>query len=260
MSKINKYVSEYGLLGLAQIVSNKCCGFPEIMIACPPKLGHAVRLRLHTSDTMVFDNVFIDEEYRLGLPSSANVIVDAGAYIGLTPIFYARTFPKARIFAIEPERSNFELMLKNVRSYPNITPVHAALWGSEGYISIAGPVPGASGHWGSAVSSKPGDVRAITIRSLMRDFGIDHIDLLKIDIEGSEKEVFRACDWQDRLDSIVIELHDRFNPGCSEIVNRALQGFSQTTSGDLACYRKWINQVQKRDLPTAHLGQRGRTS
>ncbi len=241
MSKINQYVSEYGLLGLAQIVSNKCCRLPKIMIAYPPGLSHAVRLRLHTSDTMVFGNVFIDEEYTLGLPSTADVIVDAGAYIGLTPIFYAKTFPQARIFAIEAERSNFQLMLKNVRSYPNITPIHAALWGSEGYISIADPLPGASGKWGFTVSGKPGDVRAITILSLMRDFGIDHIDLLKIDIEGSEKEVFKACDWQERLDSIVIELHDRFNPGCSEVVGRALQGFSATTAGDLTCYRRQIN-------------------
>ena len=238
MSKINKYLGEYGLLGLAQILSNKCCGFPKMMMAYPPKLGHAMRLRLHTSDTMAFGGVIMDEEYRFGLPSSAKLIVDAGANIGLTSIFYAKTFPKARIFAIEAERSNFELMVKNVRPYRNIAPIHAALWGSEGYISVADPLPEAFGNWGFTVSNKPGDVRAITIRSLMRDFGIDRIDLLKIDIEGSEKEVFEACDWQERLDTIVIELHDRFRPGCSEVVNRALQGFSQTTSGDLTCYRK----------------------
>ena len=82
--------------------------------------------------------------------------------------------------------------------------------GDEGYISVADPLPEAFGNWGFTVSNKPGDVRAITIRSLMRDFGIDRIDLLKIDIEGSEKEVFEACDWQERLDTIVIELHRSF--------------------------------------------------
>jgi FkbM family methyltransferase len=238
MSKINKYRSEYGLLGLAEILTNKCCGFPKVMMAYPPKLDHAVRLRLHTSDTMLFGGVIMDEQYSFSLPVFAKVIVDAGANVGLTPIFYAKTFPKARIFAIEAERSNFELMLKNVRPYPNITPIHAALWGNEGYVSLADPLPGASGNWGFVVISTPGNVRAITIPSLMRDFGIDHIDVLKVDIEGSEKEVFEACDWQDRLDSIVIELHDLSRPGCSEVVNRALEGFSQTTSGELTCYRK----------------------
>jgi FkbM family methyltransferase len=125
-----------------------------------------------------------------------------------------------------------------VTSLPNITPIHAAVWGSEGFISTADPLPGRSDHWGFTVSSKPGDVRAITIRSLMRDFGIDHIDLLKMDIEGAEIEVFEACDWQDRLHSIVIDLHDSLKPGCSDVVNRALQGFSRTTSGDLTCFRK----------------------
>jgi FkbM family methyltransferase len=238
MSKIKKYRDDYGLLGLAEIMINKCCGFPKIMTAYPPKLGHAIRLRLHTSDTMLFGGIIVDEEYRFGLPSTAKVIVDAGANVGLTPIFYARKFPEARIFAIEAERSNFDLMVKNVRPYPNITPIHAALWGSEGYVSMADPVPGVSDNWNFTVSNKPGDVRAITIRSLMRDFGIDHIDLLKIDIEGSEKEVFEVCDWQDRLNSVVIELHELSRPGCSVVVNRALQGFSQTTSGDLTCYRK----------------------
>jgi FkbM family methyltransferase len=237
ISKVSRYISEYGLLGFIQILSNKCCGFPKTMIAYPPKLGHVVRLRLHTSDTMVFGGVIIDEEYSFGLPSSANVIVDAGADIGLTSIFYTKTFPKARIFAIEAEGSNFGLMLKNVRPYPNITPIHAALWSSDGYVSIADPLPGAFGNWGFTVSGKPGDICSITVPSLMKKFSIEHIDLLKIDIEGSEKEVFEVCDWKNQVGSIVIELHDRFRPGCSEVVNRALQGFSQTSAGDLTSYR-----------------------
>ncbi len=96
----------------------------------------------------MFGNVFVDEEYSFGLPSSAKVIVDVGAYIGLTSIFYAKKFPKARIFAIEPERSNFELMLKNLRPYPNVTPIHSALWSSESYVSIGAPLPGALDNWG----------------------------------------------------------------------------------------------------------------
>ena len=239
MGKASEYLRQYGLLGLTQIVSNKCCGFPKTMVAYPPKLGSAVRLRLHRSDTMVFGLVTMNEMYNFCLPSSANVIVDAGAYIGITAIFYAKKFPAARVFAIEADRSNFQLMLKNIRPYPNITPIHAALWDSEGYLSIGDPLPGACcSGWACTVSSRPGNVRAITIRSLMKDFGIDHINLLKINVEGSEKEIFEACDWQDQVDSIVIDLHDRFKPGCSEAVNRALQDFPQTKSGELTCYSK----------------------
>lgn len=50
VGKAIRYLGEYGLLGLVEIVSNKCFGIPKTMIAYPPKLGHSVRLRLHTSE------------------------------------------------------------------------------------------------------------------------------------------------------------------------------------------------------------------
>ena len=88
------------------------------------------------------------------------------------------------------------------------------------------------------MSGEGGDIPSITILSLMRDCRIDYIDLLKLDIEGSEREVFEVCDWQERVDSVVVELHDRFVPGCSEAVDQALPGFCKTTCGDLSWYRR----------------------
>jgi hypothetical protein len=56
-----------------------------------------------------------------------------------------------------------------------------------------------------------------------------HIDILKVDIEGSEKEVFEnSSTWIDRIRVIVIELHDRYKKGCSQAVWRAATEF---------CYR-----------------------
>ena len=107
ISRTEQRVKEYGWLGLLQMASNKACGLPRTMVAYPSKLGHAVKMRLGTSDTMVFGSVIVDEEYAFGLPASARVIVDAGANIGLTAIFYAKRFPNARVFAIEPERLTF---------------------------------------------------------------------------------------------------------------------------------------------------------
>jgi FkbM family methyltransferase len=240
-TKIAKYVDGFGMLGFAGIVIHKFCRFPKTLLAFPPKLSHSIRLRLDTTDMMVFRGIIVAEEYSFGLPSSANVIVDAGANIGMTSLFYATKFPDAKIFAIEAERSNFDILRMNVRAYPNITPIHAALWHSEGSINVTDPPPGAFGHWGFAVNGDAGDVRAITIPSLMRDFGLDYIDLLKVDIEASEKEVFEACQWQDRVGSVVIELHDHFKPGCSHAVSHALRSFLRSTSGDLTWYRRSKN-------------------
>jgi FkbM family methyltransferase len=240
VSKLGKYVTDFGLLGCAGIVIYKVFRFPRTLIAFPPKLSHPIRLRIDTTDMMVFGGVIVDEEYKFGLPATAKVIVDAGANIGMTSLFYATRFPEAQILAIEAEYSNFEMLRKNVRAYPNITPIHAALWHSEGYVSVADPPPGAFGHWGFVVTGASGAVRAVTVPSLMRDFSLDYIDLLKVDIEASEKEVFETCQWQDRVGSVVIELHDRFKPGCSQAVNHALGCFSRSTSGDLTWYQQTI--------------------
>jgi FkbM family methyltransferase len=189
---------------------------------------------------MVFHCVFCAGEYWFGLPSEPpHVIIDAGANIGMSAIFYARRFPQARIIAIEAEQSNYALMCSNIRRYANILPVHGALWGADGSISIGTDMlPGASGHWGYTVSPEAGPIRAYTIPSLMRTFQLDHIDLLKIDIEGAEQEVFETCDWQDHVDSFIIELHDRFRPGCAAPVARALEGFKNSTSGDLSWFHR----------------------
>jgi FkbM family methyltransferase len=236
-AKFRKRLHDFGALGVAELVIHRLCGFPRTLFAFPPQLHHPVRLRFGTTDILVFDDVIIKQDYSFGLPTFARVIVDAGANIGMTSVFYATRFPHAKILAIEAEHSNFAMLRKNVRRYPNIIPIHAALWRSEGNISVGLGTEDPLGHWGFMVSGNPGDVRAITVPGLMRDFGLDYIDLMKINVEGSEKEVFEACEWQGAVGAVVIELHDRFKPGCSEAVDNALAGFSRSTSGYLTCYQ-----------------------
>ena len=55
----------------------------------------------------------------------------------------------------------------------------------------------------------------------MKEQGIDHIDLLKIDIEGAEREIFRdPSSWIGKVDALIVELHERMKPGC----NRSFYG------------------------------------
>ena len=69
-------------------------------------------------------------------------------------------------------------------------------------------------------------VPAITMDEVLREYQLDRIDLLKVDIEGSEKELFAAADsWIGRVDAICLELHDRFKPGCSRAFYQAVADF-----------------------------------
>lgn len=170
-------------------------------------------------------------EYELEVCLHPRVIVDAGANIGLTSVFFANKYPDAKIVAIEPEPTNYELLLKNIAPYSNIVSVQAALWkentelalidcglGNYGFQTHPGSVPCQSGM--------VGHVPSITIDMLMKDYQLDHIDILKIDIEGAEKEVFEnASLWIDQVRAIEVETHDRMKMGCSRAVYLATKDF-----------------------------------
>jgi FkbM family methyltransferase len=181
---------------------------------------------LGTSDIEVFKSIFLDEEYEWHLAVPPRVVVDAGAYTGFSAAWFSSRYTDAKIIAIEPSRSNFDLLRQNTAEFPNVIPRRAALWDSSGSVVVTDP---GSGAWGFQVR-QPDDenrnaprellakeqVDALTVDDLVREYSIDRIDLLKLDIEGSELEVLaNSSGWIDRVDAICLELHDRFRPGCS---------------------------------------------
>src|SRR5262249_54066304 len=111
--------------------------------------------------------------------------------------------------------------------YPNITAIRAALWKENGEISIFDP---GQGPWSFRTSPEGvgsiGRTPAVTVDELLRKSGADFVDVLKIDIEGAEKEVFEnASTWIEKIRAIMIELHDRFRPGCSRALYVGTPGF-----------------------------------
>jgi hypothetical protein len=60
----------------------------------------------------------------------------------------------------------------------------------------------------------------------MKEQGIDYIDILKIDIEGAEREIFRdPSSWIEKVDSLIIELHECMKPGCYRSFYNGSNGF-----------------------------------
>jgi FkbM family methyltransferase len=163
------------------------------------------------------------------------VIVDAGANIGLAALYFANTFPGARIIAVEPAACNISLLRKNTAHYPQIEVVEAALWKENAQLDLVDP---GIGYWGfrtreqqkmpAAGGAVRQAVRGITIDALLEACAVDYVDVLKIDIEGAEVELFEhPGSWLDRVGLLIIELHDRMRPGCSRSVYRATVGFER---------------------------------
>jgi FkbM family methyltransferase len=183
-------------------------------------LNRYVTIRPGTSDLRCLGKVFVDYEYEIPFETNPRLIVDAGANIGLATLYFASKFPGTKIIAIEPERSNYDLLVRNCSGMTNLTPWHAALWNEDTPLQIANP--GAE-KW--AFTVVPGrlngtGIKAVTIPQILAQSGHDTIDILKLDVEGAERELFRdGCEeWLRRVKMIIIELHDRCVPGTSRAV------------------------------------------
>lgn len=247
------YYGLFGLKGLLLAATSRVLKEPVEILVSVPGIKAPLHLRIRTTDVSLFSEILIKSEYDWQFSKSPKVIVDAGANIGLSPVFFARKYPNATVIAIEPEPSNFELLQKNTAPYPNVLPVHAALWGDNCDLSIADP---GYGNWGyqtvddrdEAVRGTSCRVPGTTLDKLMRDFGVDYVDILKIDIEGAEKEVFESCStWIQKVGVIVVELHDRFKPGCSRCFHQATVDF------EFECERGEITVVARKDFVASAL-------
>jgi FkbM family methyltransferase len=190
-------------------------------------------LRVPSFDVVIFEQLFLQHEYSFDVRTSPRTIVDAGANIGLASIYFSNRFPGARIIAIEPEEGNFEMLKRNTMPYDNIIPVRGALWNENTTIHLVDP---GAGEWGFMTQASgppeqqcgaiPQPVRGMTVDTVMQEQGIEHIDILKMDIEGAEREVFSdPSSWLGRVDALIVELHERIKSGCNRAFYCGTAGF-----------------------------------
>jgi FkbM family methyltransferase len=232
---IKMYLAIVGFIGLLCAIWGKITKSTILLKLSRRGCRHPFKLRVPSSDVPTYQQVFIDREYDFVAEVQPQIIVDAGANIGLASIYFANKYPEARIIAIEPELSNFELLKANVKAYPRIVAVQAALWHRNEEIELVDP---GLGKWGFMTEEKNSSghrfgapchtVAAVTVDGLMRIYNLEKIDILKIDIEGAEREVFdNTSPWIDKVNSIIIELHERMKVGCNRSFYCGSHGFDR---------------------------------
>jgi FkbM family methyltransferase len=178
-------------------------------------------MRPVSNDIYTFNEVFAEEVYgliRRRLPDIRTVI-DLGANIGLSSIYFLAHYPAARALAVEPDPQNYILLTENLASYvtqKRATVVQGALWASDGPVIFERPSAPGHVNQGAVVGPVAGDasdrqfvVPGWTMPTLMTRAGFDRVDLLKVDIEGGEEHLFTGdASWLDRVGCLAVEFHN----------------------------------------------------
>ena len=146
------------------------------------------------------------------------IIVDAGANIGAASLAFAAQFPEARIVAVEPDPANAALLRRNLEGRSNCIVVEAAIGAERGFVALYNCGP----SWAVRTERASSGVPVITIEDAFAQSGGDTPLIVKIDIEGFEKDLFATnTDWIERSYVVVIEPHDWMLPG--ELSSRSFQ-------------------------------------
>lgn len=225
-----------GILGL---------GEPMVWQVRPRQVQHTLTARLHgASDMNVFWQIFVFEEYAcLRKLENVRSVLDLGANVGFSSTYLLSCFAEATVVAVEPDAANFAICKSNLDPYgKRATVLHGAVWSRSGLLSLSKDTAGAGLDWARQVAPPPegvaGNVHAWDVGSLIEMSGRTVVDLLKVDVEGAELEVFGVGSrtWLPQVRNICIELH---GPECERAFFNALADFNYTLehSGELTICR-----------------------
>ena len=193
------------------------------------KYKGSFNLRPNTSDYYTFDQVFLRDQYNIQFPFELKTIIDAGANIGLASLYFSHKYPQSKIVAIEPSKENFDILSQNIAPYPNVKAFCKGLWNKDVHLAITN-TDGVKNAFmvAETTADNPNAIPAICISTIMHEQSWERIDLLKIDIEGSEKEVFETNyeTWLPKTRAVVIELHDNMKRGTSKSVFKAISQYN----------------------------------
>jgi len=238
MSRLKKMIRLFGFSdGLAFYRKTKSGKMGEIRAS---KWNTSFRLRPKSTDFDTYEHVFVLNQYDIAVNFEPKIIIDGGANIGMSAIYYALRYPNAKIISLEVSQENFELLKYNTRDFKNVRPVCKGVWNESGYLKIVNEGAGENAFMVERVDSPmAGTIPAISLHDVLQEENVEVLDIVKLDIEGAEKMVFASNyeAWLPKTRLLIVELHDRMQPGSSKSL------FNAITKYDFNCETKWENLI-----------------
>lgn len=172
-------------------------------------LGSPLEIVDSSSFLFTFKEIMEKEIYKFNSCDQNPYIIDCGANIGLSIIYFKKLYPGSEIVAFEPDRKIFEVLSFNIKSFnlENITLINKGVWKGECKLKFF------SEGSDSGRIAVEGDGNITEIETLrLREYLKKPVDFLKIDIEGAETDVLKDCsDLLKNVKNIFIEYHSFVN-------------------------------------------------
>lgn len=168
-------------------------------------LGTPIEIPDSTSFLEMYGEIFEQEMYCFRASSPTAYIIDGGANIGLSILYFKKIYPKSQIVGFEPDDEIFSILKRNVQKsgYKNIELICRALSSSETSLKFM-----AEGSYAGRIARDydPQDKVVQSVR--LRNYLHRRVDLLKLNIEGAETEVLEDCaDLLGNVENIALEYH-----------------------------------------------------
>jgi len=209
----------------------------------PPELrmfkwnGFPLYYRTATSDVDLINVILFRSrsEYHIDTKGiSPKIILDIGGNIGLSAIYFAIKFPNANIYSLEPQRDNFELLLKNTAHYKNIKAFNIGLGNRDAVLPIYNDNDTNNGTFSLYTGNKERGYVQIRNAATFFQENITDVDLIKIDTEGAEYDILTSIPQKilQKTSWIIGELHNNRD---KELIDYLSEWFKVTTSAPIPC-------------------------
>ena len=179
-----------------------------------------VYYRTSSSDMILIYEILLKSKYKREyyFPDELKpkVIFDIGGNIGITSIYLATVFPEALIYTFEPLKENFEILQKNTAQFKNIEVFNVGLGAKNGsfkvYLSDDNENYGGVSFYSEVegnLSEPFSECEVKNVNDILKDLGINKVDLIKIDTEGAEYDILTSIksEFLEKTSWITGELH-----------------------------------------------------
>ena len=180
-------------------------------------------------DSYTADQIYTYEEYdlkflkryselntfykNLVLSNKKPLIIDAGANIGCSSYYFATEFDKSYVIAIEPESNNYLMLKKNCSKLKNICFMNKAIGSENSYVEIENLNVDNNAFITKKINKNSNSIEMISVDNILSNNTDCYPFIIKLDIEGSEEELFsNNVSWVDKFPIIIIEFHDWMLP------------------------------------------------